>query len=740
MLKVSYSMLALAISSAIFSGDLVAEQASSGRIVQQDDVLLSAGNNVEDIEIIVVSATRTEKKLKDVSGSIAVIIAEDIEKQLVGDMSQLFKYDPSVQVTGAIGGAQNFVVRGMGGDRVLMIKDGMRMNEGYGANGLNDIVGRGFIETDTLKQVEVAKGAASSLYGSDALAGIVVFTTKDASDYLEEGQTFGGNVRIGGNSDGKQKNIGTTLALTTGNFEHVLSVTAREGEEQQNYHKTKPELAIDSQSYFYKGKYNINAQDYFTFNADYWLQQVNGKVANGLLGHFRNLDGYDITKESNNSERDNLSFQVRYHNETTTAFFDVLNMSLYSNSSKQKDIEYGQIDIDANFGYPLIELRDMWKTSVYQQDTLGFLSNASIKINNIHTLGYGLDVEKSTSLRTEVKLYEVEGAPKNGYPKSLEKFPETEVFRAGVFINDEMTFMEGSLVITPGIRFDRYEMKPKNTVKENGDSYKAYDESNVSFNIGALYKITDDLSLFAQYGQGFKVPAYDLAYIDHDNSLYGYKIVPASDDLSPEKSDSFEIGLRGHAGDFIFNGAVFYSQYDDFLSTVLIGTESMVNPYSGQQSDVLLYQYQNIDAVTIKGVEFGVNYLLGDYTTIFINASYQDGKDDTTGEYIQSISPLSGNLGVSYDSDDWSTEFIVRWAESMEKVNDGTTDVAGFAVVDWLVNYQLTNNVHINFMVNNVFDKEYVHYSNAAGHAENSRLDYLTETGREAAIMMRYSF
>lgn len=160
---------------------------------------------------------------------------EDIEKQVVSDMSQLFKYDPSVQVTGKVGGAQNIIVRGMGGDRVLMIKDGMRMNEGYGADGLNDIVGRGFIDTDTIKQVEIAKGAASSLYGSDALGGIVVFTTKDASDYLDEGDTFAGKLKAGYNDVNRQYTIGGTLAFTTGQVEHLLNGSYRDGEEQQNF-------------------------------------------------------------------------------------------------------------------------------------------------------------------------------------------------------------------------------------------------------------------------------------------------------------------------------------------------------------------------------------------------------------------------------------------------------------------------------------------------------------------------
>ncbi|MFC6979258.1 TonB-dependent receptor plug domain-containing protein [Microbulbifer taiwanensis] len=115
----------------------------------------------DDLELIVVSG-RAEKPLKDVAGSVSVVTGDEIEKLQINDMNQLFRYQPGVEVTGRAGGAQNILVRGMGGDRVLIVKDGMRMNEGYGANGLNDVVGRGMIETDTLKQVEVAKGAASS--------------------------------------------------------------------------------------------------------------------------------------------------------------------------------------------------------------------------------------------------------------------------------------------------------------------------------------------------------------------------------------------------------------------------------------------------------------------------------------------------------------------------------------------------------------------------------------------------
>lgn len=724
MKKPHLSVLSVAISSALLATTAIADDAA-------------VNVTTSDLETIVVTGKKVNQPLKDVAGSISIITADDIEKQNVSDMSQLFKYDPSVEVTGGTGQAQNIIVRGMGGDRVLLIKDGMRMNEGYGANGLNDIVGRGFIDTDTVKQVEVAKGAASSLYGSDALGGIVVFTTKDASDYLEEGEDFAGKVKFGYNSVSEQFSGGATLALKTGDVEHLLSMTKRAGEEQQNYNETKPALDIDSESILYKGKYNLNDTDYISFSADLWKQDVKGDYAYGLLEYFRDLNGYTVIDENSTSEQDNKSFQLRYYSETATPIYDVLNVSIYKNETEQTDIEYGKLDINANFGFPLIEIRDMWKTSVYTQDTVGLLSNASLKLNDQHTIGYGLDIENSESTRTEVKLYEVEGVAKPGYPQESDKFPKTDVKRAGFFINDEITLLDGDLTVTPGARFDQYDMSANGALKEDGTAYNDFDESNVSLNIGALYKFSDSVAAFAQYGQGFKVPAYDLAYIYHDNSLYGYKVVP-SDDLSPEESDTFEIGVRGQTGDLFFSGAVYYSEYDNFLSTELVDIESSINPWTGQPTDILVYQYRNIDAVTIKGIEASVRYHINDELAVYANAAYNEGEDDETGDYLSTLTPLSGVLGLSYTLESLTADVVLNWADDMKKANDGEFKAAGYGSVDVMVSYDVNDDWRFNVAVNNLFDKEYIRQIGVGSHASDANLENLAEAGRTIAASVSY--
>ena len=695
----------------------------------------------DDLDVLVITGQRIEKKLKDVAGSKSIVTSEDIEKQVTSDLNQLFKYEPGVEVTGRVGGAQNILIRGMGGDRVLMIKDGMRMNEGYGANGTNDIVGRGFIDTDTLKQVEVAKGAASSLYGSDALGGLVVFTTKDASDYIEQGESFGGQIKLGYSEVSSQSHLGATLASVSGKFEHLVHLNTRAGEEQENFESTATPFDIDSNSFIYKGKYHINSDDFIDFSFDAWEQETNGNSADGLLFYFRGLAnfGYAITDENSQSEKSTDAFKFHYHAENISGFADQLNLHLYLNESTQEDVEYGQLDINAPM-FGVVEIRDMWKTGLYQQETLGFLSNAVKSVGNNHTLGFGLDIETTQSLRTVHEYREVEGSSTRDLITN--KFPKNDTFRAGVFLNDEIRLSNDKLIVTPGIRFDHYSMDPNGALKSDDTPFAKIEENHTSLNLGALYHLSEETSLFFQYGQGFKVPAYDLAYIEHylqASSSYIYQIIPA-DDLSPEESETYEIGIRNRGENFGFDAAIYKNEFESFLEVALINSETVLNPDMSFSHVFETFQYQNIDSVTIDGAEVAITYYTDVGFSLFANASYQDGKNNTTNEYINTISPFKGLAGFNYESANWSTAVYINWAQAMKKVNEGGLESKSYESVDWLFNYEFSSDLVLNLAVNNLFDEEYVRHLSVAGRAADTETAAFTEPGRNASFSLKYRF
>ena len=682
-----------------------------------------------DVETIVVSGNKSQQNLGDVAGSISVMTNEDMQKQVVTDMTDLFKYEPGVTVVGGSGEAQNIVVRGMGGDRVLMIKDGMRMNEGYGANGQNDVVGRGFVETGILKQVEVSKSAASSLYGSDAIGGVVIFTTKDPKDLLQ-GEDIYLNLNMGYAGTSSQQFMGFTGANSIGNFDQLLSATYREGNETQNFNDDLNPVDVDSFDIFYKGVYNLSENEQFKFTADLWKQNVDSPYAI-YANNFRTLPGYSVLNEYTKAEQENTSFKVSYHSEKTNFWYDTLNIALYHSNTLQDDEEYFEVEVkDSPYGPD--SYRNIAQYSRYEQKTIGFLSNASKKIvidDVNHTLGFGIDVESTNSLRT-VHEYRLQNGEVDRDLHSS-KFPENDTLRAGIFINNVIEL--GKLTLTPGLRFDYYDMDPSNADGESATLFKAIDEHQLSPSLGAVYKFNPRLSAYGQFTQGFKVPPYDLAYIDHNNVMAGYRVIP-TDHLDPETSDSYEIGLRGHVGNFAFTSAIFHNKYDDFINTALIDTEV------GVFGPVQVFQYENIESVTIEGAEIGITYYIGDSWSLYGNAAYMDGKNDDTENYITSISPVSGTAGIAYNDENWGIDSVLRWASSMNKVNDGEHKTAGFGALDVIGYYNLGEDLKVNMRIANLFDKEYAQHYNLAGSEEGIELNKFTESGRNLSVSINYTF
>ena len=147
-----------------------------------------AQEQVAAAEIITVSATRHAEAISDVPATVSVISAEQIQNNFVTDIKDLVQYEPGVSVrssparftaagssTGRDGNS-GFNIRGLEGNRVLIISDGIRMPDSFSFGAQS--VGRGdYLDMDTLKSVEILRGPASALYGSDGIAGAVSFIT-----------------------------------------------------------------------------------------------------------------------------------------------------------------------------------------------------------------------------------------------------------------------------------------------------------------------------------------------------------------------------------------------------------------------------------------------------------------------------------------------------------------------------------------------------------------------------------
>ena len=172
----------------------------------------AAGQEDNDrIEELIVNATRLPRTIADIAGTVSLVTAQDIERELAEDLDDLVRFQPGVSMaTATRGGHEGFAIRGIGGNRVLTVVDGIRSNDIYHAGPSS--YGRDNFDTDNIKAVELIRGPASVLYGADAIGGAVIVTSKEPGDYLG-GDRVAFNVRASAADADEQYRGGFTAAF-----------------------------------------------------------------------------------------------------------------------------------------------------------------------------------------------------------------------------------------------------------------------------------------------------------------------------------------------------------------------------------------------------------------------------------------------------------------------------------------------------------------------------------------------
>jgi hemoglobin/transferrin/lactoferrin receptor protein len=135
-----------------------------------------------------------------------------MERQNINTAREFVRDEPGLSVGNQPGrtGTTNFVIRGIGENRVRLEIDGVKIPDFPGTNFGASTYTRDFVDYDALKRIEIIRGPASALYGSDALGGVVSFITKDPSDYLDlVKKDWYASAKVG--YDGIDNNFYTTL-------------------------------------------------------------------------------------------------------------------------------------------------------------------------------------------------------------------------------------------------------------------------------------------------------------------------------------------------------------------------------------------------------------------------------------------------------------------------------------------------------------------------------------------------
>lgn len=717
-------------------------------------------------EVIVVSGSRMEQNIEQVAGSILVIDEEAIERNMSNDFGSLFRNESAVDIKGGAGKPTSVTIRGIGGNRVMMVKDGVRVNNQYasplgpGAEG----TGRGLTEVQSLKQIEVVKAAASTMYGSDALGGVVVMRTKDASDYLR-GEDYYVSLNAGYSGINNEYSGGFTSAAAYSDFENLLTYQHRKGEELPNYFDTQPESDLLQDSLLFKSKYRFNEHTTVQLTLDY-LEQT-------LERWEDKLNRAQVPQERIDTDRDTqvINGALQLRSDKATYLHDDLTVTAYFGQTEQLEHrDYFDLRTAAR---PLTEYRDY----EFKDQRLGLTSTFSKYIGAEgygHQLTYGMDYEWSKMMRHRNNNIASSGG--DWQTETPFTFADTDSNRLGLFLQDDITLLNGDLNLIGGLRYDYFRNSPdQQQAMEAGKDpadFAVMSDTFWSPKLGLVYKLTNTVSAYAQYAYGYKMPTPDQKWgeLEVDGGSMTDVIIQANYDLKSEQSHTWELGIRGNHANTQYELTTFYTHAVDFIDWQYV---SFKPPVFGpvMQPMEFKYQYFNRDQVTLYGAEAQANHWLTDSIELWGNISYTHGTDEN-GQNLNSVSPLKGNLGVNWYSDIGGMETdigaVVRWADKMDRTNDinltnddicvmgqcipkesfnEVYNTEGYAVFDLTMGLHVTDNLHLRAGVYNLFDKEYVDYADVAGQSVfllnstmNLQKDDFTQPGRYFNLSVNYQF
>ncbi len=710
---------------------------------------------------ITVTGTRTERSLKDVPAAISIFDYENINTNGPLSWRDLFKYDASIssqdftrsdgERTYASGDKGNINIRGVEGNRILTLIDGIPIPRfSYGRSGTFAASRLNYIDFNNIGNVEVLKGPGSSLYGSDAMGGVVSLRGLDPDDILDEGQSNTFEISSPYNSQNSSYQPSLKYAFKDKDFSGIFALSSGSQKELNRKADKKyiNDLNGDINSYYAKLIKSSGNTSY-----DLTFENINKDNTSKGSDYYLNENSLSSQTDKRDSERTRISLGLNYESEEDR-FIDSLSAKIYTNSMENKS-DYENVSL-ASVGRsgPVPAVDSNTKVTLNQEM---FGGNIQLS-NNFRTNGtdqkltYGFEINHNDASRLRKAFTD------NILTGDYKANPDSDILKMGLYVQDEIKFDKWDLIA--GIRYDQNNIDAYADQEwyDSGSSYLtdretavgkpiSKDYSNWSPSIAAIYNITDSLNFYGKYARGFRAPSWEDLNSSHISiSQYSAYTTVGNPNLKEETSNNYEIGLKGRTNksDFGFSG--FYNDYKNFLDksnkTGNTVTYSVTDPTfalaaltrGGSTVSATEYQTRNVFDVKIWGLEADYKYHFSDRNkglSFTASASYVVGENETDNEKLDSVNPFTAvtNLDYKFPNNKYSislTNTFVGIPTPSETYKKGQENRVGrgtvfnpatayipdaFITTDIALNYKASERFSANLGVYNLFDTTYYLWS-----------------------------
>lgn len=616
-----------------------------------------------EIEEISITATRGPSDVFSFPGSVSVISRDEIETRITASISEIFAQTPGVQFSGGPRRTGEIpAVRGVSGEGVLVLFDGVRQNFLSGHDG------RFFIEPDLLRTAEVVRGPGSALYGSSALGGIIAFETVTANDLLGEDDQFGFRLKSGFQGLNDEWMVGGTVFGTTEDRKTggLASLTFRNSDDI-NLARGQDLQGDDEIA---SGLVKINSQitDDLKIDAS-WLRFNNDALEpnNG-----QGISTGDLVRKDIESET--WRARVNYNPDSDLIDLGVIG---YVNNARVDEAEL-----------------DTTREISRRVKTYGFV------VDNRSTVSLGGESSVIFTYGGEYYKDEQVGEDNTTIDGTRGGVPNATAETYGLFVQADIGIETdaGTFRIIPAVRYDNFE----NRSDQNPDLNT--DDGATSPKIGVSYAPTDWLLFYGNYSEAFRAPSFNEIFADnlHFTIPLG-PFVQAPNffvpnlDLQPEKAKAYEVGAGltfenvAYDGDqLVIKGSYFENDVENLIDldvNVEFSPACFGAPFgvctSGTSQNVNTARAQ-LDGFEIEG-QYSSDYL-------FLSAAYStiDGRDEDTGDYVGILTPNRFQFvgEVKMPDADLRIGMRAEIAGTFDKVNDPTEIRPSYETIDTYLVWQ----------------------------------------------------
>lgn len=648
----------------------------------------------------VVTANKTEQKIIDTNANINVITKEDIEQKHYTTLEEALHSVPGVQFKsyggdGTRNANMNQPLMINGSTKVVILIDGVRINAFGNRSSFNPAL---FTSMDNIERIEVLKGAAGTLYGSDAVGGVINIITKN----IDENKT--------------------TVRYSAGSFSQINEAFINQGIIQDDATDNKFTWNI----YYNKNKSgNYKSGKGTEYESDYDGETKGIKLQNEISKH-----KFTLQYDKNNSDFNHVSNDGNRWKYTDVGKLDD-EAILFTHDYKIDD-DFNNKFIFRKGKYELNYRKDNydynWNSYTKGIDNGTYYKLTSIsnqmnkKFNDYNNIIVGYEHNK-VELGTKKGFKWTEWVP--GYGSYMEKEIDNINWDAGNIESDSYYLQHNWQIdnkwdFTSGIRYNKASLKSPDSVSDDYQNIipgtsKSID-GNWSKSFTLSHKFDDKHNAYIGYHDYFVVP--DPVQISNSDS---------KDSLNPAKGRNYSLGYN-HIFDESSQMAIhaFYRDGEEIILT------------TGST-------YQNIDDSKTVGFDIQFSKQINKNWNSYIGYQYLHHNSDSDSDNLKLgyLPRHELNIGINYSKDKWNAGLEAKAMLDRDGGCYGGNDLPWtkdrYWVVNLSANYKPTENIKVFATANNIFDTYYeesVDWGNEGGNIEN----IYAMPGRSFLLGVEYSF